>query len=116
MKLNSNQGDAPDRAAPKPNSAVIVRYKEDVPEGSKGNFKVNIELLTDHSLSKAFDDSSKSFGYTKNFQSVQTCLKSKRGIGEPIIVKFYAPNLNMSDPTERVTYDYRNLGDDVELI
>ena len=52
---------------------------------------------------------------TKSYNSVQTCLKSKRGIGEPIIVKFYAP-MNMRDTSHRVEYNYRTLGDDVELI
>lgn len=52
---------------------------------------------------------------TKSYNSVQTCLKSKRGIGEPIIVKFYAP-MNMRDTGHRVEYHYRTLGDDVELI
>jgi len=104
--------------APKPNSAVVVR-KDDIDEGAgaagKNAKKTNVELLTDHAFSRAFDDSTKSMHGTKSYNSVQTCLKSKRGIGEPIIVKFYAP-MNMNDTNGRVEYNYRTLGDDVELI
>ena len=46
---------------------------------------------------------------------MQTCLKSRIGIGEPIIVKFYAP-LKVKHPGDRIEYNYRTLGDDVELI
>ena len=90
--------------------------KDDV-EGDgniKNPKKANIELMTDHAFSRAFDDSTKSWG-TKTYNSVQTCLKSKRGIGEPIIVKFYAP-MNMRDTSHKVEYNYRTLGDDVDLI
>ena len=98
---------------PKPNSAVIVR-RDDAMEGDKAT-NIKIDLLTDHAFAKAFDDSSKSLHNTKHFQSVQTCVKSTRGIGEPFIIKFYAP-LNLSDPSEKIEYNYRKLGDDVELI
>ena len=94
---------------------MIVR-KDD---GEEGNFKnpkkVNIELLTDHAFSRAFDDSNKSMNKTRTYNSVQTCVKSKRGIGEPIIVKFYAP-MNMRDTTAKIEYSYKSLGEDVELI
>ena len=128
-KSGNNQGgpaDIPERQAPKPNSACIVR-KDDIDEGGENNNlrgssnqktskKANIELLTDHAFSRAFDDSTKSLAHgIKLYNSVQTCLKSKRGIGEPIIVKFYAP-MNMSDTSGKVEYNYRSLGDDVELI
>ena len=72
-------------------------------------------MLTDHAFSRAFDDSSKSLHTTKTYQSVQTCLKSRRGVGEPFIIKFFAP-INLSDPTKRIEYSYKLLGDDVELI
>ena len=77
--------------------------------------KTNIELLTDHQFSRTFEDSSKSSYKTNLYQSVQTCLKSKRGLGEPIIVKFYAP-MRVSEPDEKIEYNYRTLGDDVDLI
>jgi len=71
--------------------------------------------MTDHAFSRAFDDSSKSMHSTKLYQSVQTCLKSKRGIGEPTIVKFYAP-MDYKNPEKRIEYNYKSLGDDVDLI
>ena len=89
--------------------------KDDVLDNQGRGQKYNIELLTDHAFSKAFDDSSKSLQNTKLYQSVQTCLKSRIGIGEPIIVKFYAP-LKVKNPGDRIEYNYRTLGDDVELI
>lgn len=94
---------------------MIVR-KDDGEEGSvKNPKKVNIELLTDHAFSRAFDDSNKSMNKTRTYNSVQTCVKSKRGIGEPIIVKFYAP-MNMQDTGAKIEYSYKSLGEDVELI
>ena len=114
---NTNASEGQQRAGPKPNSAVIIRKIDETAEGdgSKVTNKTNIELLTDHQFSRAFEDSSKSSYKTNLYQSVQTCLKSKRGLGEPIIVKFYAP-LKVKNPGDRIEYNYRTLGDDVELI
>lgn len=72
-------------------------------------------MLSDYAFNKAFEDTGKSFGSTKLYNSVQTCIKSRRGIGEPIIVKFYAP-LNKADPEAKIEYHYKKLGDDVDLI
>ena len=93
---------------------MIVR-KDDVYEGDGKPMKLSVELLTDSSFRQAFDDSSKSLHTTKTYQSVQTCLKSKRGLGEPFIVKFYAP-MDMKDTASRIEYNFKSLGDDVELI
>lgn len=71
-------------------SAVIIR-KDDIADAEGRPGKHNMELLTDHAFSRAFDASSTSQQAVKLYQSVQTCLKSQRGIGEPTIVKFYAP-------------------------
>ena len=71
--------------------------------------------MTDYAFNKAFEDSGKSFGSTKLYESVQTCIKSRRGIGEPIIVKFYAP-MDPIDESNKIEYQYKKLGDDVELI
>ena len=118
MKNNSsNASEGQQRTGPKPNSAVIIRKIDETAEGdgSKTMNKTNIELLTDHQFSRAFEDSSKSSYKTNLYQSVQTCLKSKRGLGEPIIVKFYAP-MKVSEPDEKIVYDFRSFGEDVELI
>lgn len=89
--------------------------KDDILDDRGKPAKLTIELLTDHAFSRAFDDTSKTHA-TKLYQSVQTCLKSKRGIGEPFIVKFYAP-LNIDSPEEPIKYDYNKIGaDDVALI
>ena len=76
-----------------------MRKDDDIDDGKeKGLKKANIELLTDHAFNGIFNDGTggKGQGKTKYYNSVQTCVKSKRGIGEPIIVKFYAP-MNMKD-------------------
>jgi hypothetical protein len=77
--------------------------------------RVNIELLTDHQFNRAFDGQSGGVHNMKNYNSVQTCIKSKLGIGVPTIVKFYAP-MNMKDTSSKIEYNFRSLGDDVELI
>lgn len=46
---------------------------------------------------------------------MQTCLKSQRGIGDPTIINFLAP-IDAKQPDELVKYNYRSLGEDVELI
>lgn len=54
-------------------------------------------------------------GYWKTVSSIQTNIKSKLGCGTPIIIKFYAP-LDNEDPEAEITYDYKGLGEDEELI
>ena len=71
--------------------------------------------MTDSAFIKAFGEAANANHSTKLFQSVQTCVKSKRGLGEPFIIKFYAP-MDVTKPDERIEYNYRSLGDDVELI
>ena len=92
---------------------MIVR-KDNVKEGD-GKKLSNYEVLHDGPFGKVFDDANKSMGKTNDYSSVQTCVKSKLGVGEPIIVTFYAP-MNMKDPSATIEYAYRKLGDDVELI
>lgn len=95
-------------------TAVIVR-KDHVKEGQGKNVGGNYEVLLDTLFGKVFDDANKSSGRTVDISSVQTCIKSKLGVGEPIIVMFYAP-MNWKDPTALVEYAYRKVGDDVDLI
>lgn len=96
-------------------SAVIVR-KDHVKEGDgAGNKQSNYEVLQDSHFGKVFDDANKSSGRTNDYSSVQTCVKSKLGVGEPIIVLFHAP-MNLASPTAQIEYAYRKVGDDVDLI
>ena len=96
---------------------MLVRYNEEIQDDGKGAKKANIELLVDSAFNNIFsnDANSKALGKTKSYNSVQPCVKSKRGIGEPIIIKFYAP-MNMKDTAAKIEYNYKSLGDAVELI
>lgn len=94
-------------------TAVIVR-KDHAKEGEDKKMS-NYEVLLDTAFGKVFDDANKSSGKTSDYSSVQTCIKSKLGVGEPIIVLFYAP-LNWKNPSAQIEYAYRKVGDDVDLI
>ena len=75
----------------------------------------NIEVLMDGRFGQVFTDANKNAGFLKNYQVVQTCIKSKRGLGEPIIVTFRAP-IDPENPNNEIKYDYASLGEDVHLI
>ena len=53
--------------------------------------------------------------YWKQVIYIQTNIKSRIGCGTPIVVKFYAP-LDHEVPEAEIQYDFRSLGDEVELI
>ena len=46
---------------------------------------------------------------------VQTNVKSQMGIGYPIHIHYYAP-VDINDPSKPIEYDYREIGDDIDLI
>ena len=53
--------------------------------------------------------------FWKTVSCVQTNIKSKTGCGKPYIIKFYAP-LNPDDPESEVEFDYKNVGEDADLM
>lgn len=53
--------------------------------------------------------------YWKTIYYVQTCVSSKVGFGKEIVVDFYAP-LDLHSPNNEIKYDYKSLGDDVQLL
>ena len=61
---NTNAAEGQQRTGPKPNSAVIIRKIDETAEGDGSKVinktATNIELLTDHAFSRAFEDSGKS--------------------------------------------------------
>ena len=75
--------------------------------------RATIELLNDNDFSWVFE--AKSNQNIKSFMSVQTCVKSNRGVGEPIIVKFYAP-MDQLKESGQISYNYKSLGEDIDLI
>ena len=76
---------------------------------------LNIEVLNDTGWNNKFGQGNKSAVHFKDYKIVQTCVKSKIGLGKPIYVKFYA-NMNLAKPSEEIDYDFRSLGEDVTLI
>ena len=46
---------------------------------------------------------------------IQTNIKSKLGLGSPVVIKFYAP-IDLDHLNAEILYDYKALGDDAELI
>ena len=76
---------------------------------------MNIEVLNDNGFGKKFQHPDRTAGHWKDYKVVQTCLKSKLGLGQPIYVKFYA-DVNFQSPSEEIKYDFKAFGDDVHLI
>lgn len=52
--------------------------------------------------------------YWKNVDYVQTNVKSKFGIGIPIVIKFYADLQNRSEDNNRLIYDYQKYTADLD--
>jgi hypothetical protein len=48
----------------------------------------------------------------------QTAIKSRTGIGKPIVIYFYAPEpiVKPGDDIATVKYDYRSCGDEITMI
>jgi hypothetical protein len=53
--------------------------------------------------------------YWKTISYVQTCIKAKRGFGKEIVVEFYAP-LDLNKPASDIKYEFRRIGEDLDLI
>jgi hypothetical protein len=53
--------------------------------------------------------------FWKHVNSIQTCVRSKIGCGEPIIINFLAP-ICANDPAKEIEYDYRAIGKDSDLL
>ena len=73
-----------------------------------------VEVYQDNAFSKKFTTNKSAVNW-KEFSSVQTCLKCAKGLGIPYYVKFHA-NVNLKSPEDEIVYDFRSLGEDVELI
>jgi hypothetical protein len=72
----------------------------------------DLEILTENEFSERFSGN-KSGKFWKKLRYIQTCVKSKTGVGHPIIIQFYAPD---AKPKEQIKYDYRSQGEDITLI
>lgn len=53
--------------------------------------------------------------YWKSVSSVQTCIRSKIGCGQPIVIHFFAP-INEKRPHDTIVYDFRQFGNEENLI
>jgi len=50
---------------------------------------------------------------------MQTCIKSRSGLGHPIVIYFWAPTPKLNKPgdtVETIRYDFRAKGQDIDLI
>lgn len=82
---------------------ALIRYKDESVQ------VVNDTGFMNTFLKRANDE------YWKQVSCIQTNVKSKIGCGTPIIIKFYAP-IDYEEPDNEITYDYKALGGDKELI
>ena len=73
-----------------------------------------IEVCNENDFRNYFNiPKSDHFWQTINF--VQTCVKAKKGFGKEFVVEYYAP-LDVAKPEDEIKYDYRSLGDDVDIL
>lgn len=94
---------------------AIVRY---VDQDENGNFDTTkqgtVQVLGDNGFmylfQKRFSDE-----MWKSMMCIQTNVKSQIGLGYPIHIDFYAP-VDINDPEKQIFYNYRDVGDDLQLI
>jgi len=72
-------------------------------------------ILKENEFRSKIGNGKKTDALFENLVYVQTCIRSKSGIGEPITVTFYAP-MNLQNIEDEIRYDYNSLGEDVELL
>lgn len=113
MMQGSSQGEPVEKISHQYKTAVTI-HKEALRWEDETSIE-NIEVLMDGRFGQVFTDANKNAGFLKNYQVVQTCVKSRRGLGEPIIVTFRAP-FDPENPEKEIRYDYAGLGEDVHLI
>lgn len=95
---------------------AIIResLKDDQKEYFYGYKDSILRIVTDHGFMSIFQKRA-AHDYWKNVVYIQTNVKSRIGCGTPIVVKFYAP-LDHDNPEAEIAFDYKTLGDEVELI
>ena len=97
---------------------IIIKYKKPTEMadnvGEKKVFIDRIEVCNEANFMYRFNQP-KTADFWKTISYVQTCVKSKKGFGKEIQVDFYAP-LDFANPNNEIKYDFRSLGDDVELL
>ena len=88
---------------------AIIRYRSD------GSLDVNVlnETAFMNEITKHQRINDK---YWETVEIIQTCIKSKIGIGEPIFINFYAP-MDENNPDAEIDYEYKDrLPSDRDLI
>ena len=93
---------------------IRERILEDELEFFDGHKSDLLRIVSDHGFMNTFQRRA-AHEYWHQVIYIQTNVKSKLGCGTPKVVKFYAP-LDMDNPDAEIVYDYRALGDDVDLI
>jgi hypothetical protein len=74
----------------------------------------SVQVVTGNGLTYIFQKKAND-NFWKTVNNIQTNIKAKIGCGSPITVKFYA-HINREDIDSTIEYDFRALGEDVDLI
>lgn len=82
---------------------VLIRYDDET-----------VQVVNDNGFYNSFQRRAND-DFWKKINCVQTNIKSKLGCGTPIIIKFFAP-IDQEDPEAEINYDFRALGEDIDLI
>ena len=74
-----------------------------------------IQILSETAFGPFCFESGKSKSDWAKVLYLQTCVKSKKGIGKQINVRFYAP-VDFSTPEDEIKYNFRDIGEDTDLL
>ena len=100
---------------------AIIRFNRKEDEGNEGNDEADdisesmIKVVRDDGLRSLINNNRANSNIWKSVNSIQSNVKAPIGCGTPIIVKFFAP-IDPEDITSTINYDFRQFGDDEELI
>lgn len=93
-------------------------YKEVVTlkkKNSQDRLEDEILIMKENEFRKQIGEGKKTDNFFNDLRYVQTCIRSKTGLGKPITFTFFAP-IDFENPDEEIVYDYNKIGDDVELL
>lgn len=95
----------------------IIRYgnESDDDFAQSGDPSQDLEILTENDNLDAFIKHNKNL---KRLKFIQTAIRSRTGIGKPIVINFYAPQpqVKPGDKLPTIKYDFRACGDEITMI
>ena len=91
------------------------------PDEESGEDNIQEDRVEDIEVVCHTDLEKYSYTYIDNWKRVryiQTCIKTRTGIGKPIVIQYYAPmpTVKQGERHATIKYDFRGCGDDFTMI